>query len=155
MRARVPSTIASAASLILVLAIWATPGRAQPEPSPNPTVFKAQLTEASLLGKRTIRELQALPTDNATPLDPTMLGHAHQTYALIRAGRHGMRMLQERQSLKDPVLDIALKRVDAAWDLARYPIDGRFATRAEYLPRAIGDLSKAMRLVDQALMILP
>lgn len=139
---------------VLMTSVQSARGQ-EPEPNPNPTVFKAQLNQASLLGKRTLRALQALPADDSVPLDGAVLHNAHQTYVLIRAGRHGMGMLRERQAFRDPVFELAFKRVDAAWDLARVPVDMRGLPRAEYLPMAIRDLSKSMQLLDQALMLLP
>ncbi len=112
MRSRLGSTTAVIGTLILVLAgVPFAPSQPQnPPASPNPTVFRAQLTEASILGKRTLRELQSLPADESTPVDPTVVNHARQTYVLIRAASHGMGLLQERQqnrSFKDPALELA------------------------------------------------
>ena len=157
MRSRPGSTVVLVGTLILVLAgvPFALGQAPDPQPSSNPIVFKAQLTEASGLAKRTLRELKSLPADDSTPLDPTVLNHAHQTYVLIRAARHGMGLLQLRQSVQDPVLEVARQRVEAAQNLARTAIDGREWPRAEYLSKAISDLSKSVRLLDQAIMIVP
>jgi hypothetical protein len=156
-RSRPGSTMVVVGTLILVLAgVPFALGQAQdPQPSSNPMVFKAQLAEASVLAKRTLRELKSLRADDSTPLDPTVLNHARQTYVLIRAVRHGMGLLQLRQSVQDPVLEVARQRVEDAQNLARTAIDGRDWPRAEYLPKAISDLSKSVRLLDQAMMIVP
>jgi hypothetical protein len=70
-----------------------------------------------------------------------------------------MGLLQERQqnqSFQDPGLELARQRVETAQTLTRTAVDGAGTLRrAEYLPRAISDLSKAMRLLDQAMMIMP
>jgi hypothetical protein len=66
-----------------------------------------------------------------------------------------MELHREYLKYPDPMVELAFKRVDHAWDLARVPIDYRGLPRHQYIPRASGDLSQALRLLDQALVILP
>jgi hypothetical protein len=158
MRRLLASTVAVVGTLVLILAgpLLAHGQTPDPQPSRNPAVFKAQLSEASVLSKKVLRELRSLPADESTPLDPTVLHHAHQNYVLIRAVKHGMGLMQLRQSVQDPMLELAIQKVETAQNLARTAVDGAGGMpRAEYLSRAVSDLSKAVRLLDQAMMIVP
>jgi len=67
-------------------------------------------------------------------------------------------MLLARQRLepsKDPMLELAFKRVDQAADLARYAVDYAGGGRAEYISTSVQNLNQAARLINQALVILP
>jgi hypothetical protein len=151
------SLVAVIGTLVLTLAGPCLAHGQTPDPplSWNPVIWKAQLTEGSLLAKRTLRELKSLPADDSIPLDSTVLSHARQTYVMIRAGRHGIGLFQLRQGVQDPVLELARLRVEEAQNLARTAIDGRDWARGEYLSKSISDLSKSVRLLDQALMVIP
>jgi hypothetical protein len=61
----------------------------------------------------------------------------------------------ERQTYQDPMLSLAFKRVEAAWNLARFPVDMTGLPLAEYIGRSVQDLTRAIQLVNQALVILP
>ena len=141
---------------VLVSSVTAPQGQEDPQPSREPAVFKAQLRQASLLGRRTIREIQALPVDDSVPVDPQVRYNARQVYVLLRAGRWGMELAMQRETnFHDPMLKLAHKRVDQAWNLARTPVDNTALPRAEYVSTSVRDLTSALRLIDQALMIIP
>ena len=125
--------------------------------SPNPAVITSQLQAASRVGRQALEGLKALPPDDAVPIDPEVLKKARETYGLIRAARHGMELKKQADRFPDPTLAVAFKRVDEAFNLARIPVDKASwgINRSEYLRLSIPSLSRALRLVDQALVILP
>ena len=123
--------------------------------SRDPNVVKAQLRQGSQLARKTIREIQALSPDDSGALDARLLQDIHQTYALLRAANLGLEGWREGQTYKDPMLQLAAKRVDEAWNLARNPWTYRDGDRAFFINTSVRDLSRVVRLVDQALMILP
>jgi hypothetical protein len=149
-------SIAAFGSIVILLASL-EPARSQndPQPSREPAIYKAQLREAVTLTRKNLREIQALSSDDSIPLPPQLLASAHSAYALIRAARHGMSLQRERNTTQDPMLELAFKRVDHAWDLARMPVDGRFMQRGHYISQATENLTQTIRLIDQALVILP
>lgn len=156
MLSRPSSLLATLLGVAIALLTSVEPVQSQnPTPSPDPGIYKSQLREAAALGQRTLKAIAALPNDNSVPIDPKVLNDARSTYVLIRAARHGMELQRERQRYPDPMVDLAFKRVDQAWNLARVPIDYRDLPRDQYIPRAAGDLAQALRLIDQALVILP
>jgi hypothetical protein len=81
--------------------------------------------------------------------------NARQAYVLVRAARWGMELAMQRQTYPDPVLGMAHKRVDAAWQLARFPVDNTGLPRSEYISKSVQDVSRALQLVKQALTMLP
>lgn len=120
-------------------------------------VYTGQLRMASELGRRALASLEAAPTDESTPLDESVVQPARDTYALIRSARHGMELARETQKVQDPLLDLAFKRVDDAWNLSRTPVD-KFSwgmDRRQYLDVSVRDLTRALHLVDQVLVLLP
>lgn len=121
------------------------------------SVYTQQLRMAAEIGRRALTNLENAPTDNGTPLEESMIQPARDTYVLIRAARHSIEMARESQKFPDPVLEIAFKRVDDAWNLSRTPVDKYTwgMERQEYLELAIHDLTAALHLVDQALILLP
>jgi len=126
--------------------------------SRDSSVIRGQLAHASELGRRVVKELQNTPPNDSVPLDEGMLKSAHDTYALIRAARHGISMAREREKFPDPLKDLAFQRVEVAWNLSRTPVDlatSRGTSRQEYLQRSVHDLSRAIQLVDQALILMP
>jgi hypothetical protein len=152
------SSIIVALVVIPVFMISARPasGQEDPQPSREPAVFKAQLLQASQLARRSIQEIQGLPIDDSIPVDPAVRYRARQTYVLLRAARWGMELAKQRETTyKDPMLDLAYKRVEQAFNLARYPVDNTGAGRSEYVSRSVQDLNSAVRLINQALAILP
>jgi hypothetical protein len=155
-------------TLALTLAIWigsAGPAAAQKVTLPSgvlaasnkSAVYTGQLRMASELGRRALATLQAAPTDDSAPLDESVVQPARDTYALIRSARHGMELARENQKISDPLLDLAFKRVDDAWNLSRTPVD-KFSwgmTHQQYIDVSVRDLTKALHLVDQVLVLLP
>jgi hypothetical protein len=139
---------------VLLMSVESVQGQ-DPEASRDPAVFKAQLRQAVVLGRKTLRDIQALPVDDSVPVDPKVHHNARQTYVLIRAARWGMELASQRATYKDPVFDLAYKRVEQAWHLSRTPVDYTGVGRAEYIGISTRDLSRAIRLVDQALVMLP
>ncbi len=142
---------------LAALLAWARPALADdPTPSRDPAVFKAQLRQASMLCKKMAQEIQGLPSDDSAPVDPALKGHAHQTYVMIRAARWGMELARQRlEPSKDPMLELAYKRVDQAANLTRYAVDYTGVARAEYISTSVQNLNQAVRLINQALLILP
>jgi hypothetical protein len=150
-------TLASLAGfLVLLPAAVSIQAQEDPQPSRDPVVFKAQLRQASVLGRRSIREIQALSIDDSVPVDPQVRHNARQVYVLLRAGRWGMELAMQRETTyHDPMLRLAHKRVDQAWNLARTAVDGTSLPRAEYVSVSVRDLTRAVQLIDQALVIIP
>jgi len=62
---------------------------------------------------------------------------------------------QRLEPSKDPMLELAFKRVDEASVLIRYAADYTGIGRAEYISTSVQNLNKAVRLINQALLILP
>jgi len=131
--------------------------------SKDTAVIKSQLKLAVALGGEVLAGLRASPVDDSVPLDPALVKKARETYALVRAGRHGFELEWEwnegkKNILPDPIKELAFKRVDRAWNLSRTPVDlvsSLGVSRAEYLQRSTEDLSQAIQLINQALVILP
>ena len=126
-----------------------------PLPSKDPAVFKAQLLQFVQLTRKNLREIQALPVDDSSPIDPSLINSAHSAYALIRSALHGMELALVQQTYKDPALILAKKRVEQAWNLARFPAQSPTVERAEWVSHSVQNLTQALRLVQQAQAILP
>jgi len=141
--------------IILLLALVGPAQSQDPTPSQDPAIYKSHLRDAVALGRKTLRAIEALPPDNSVPIDRQVLHDARLTYVLIRAARLGMNLQREKQKYQDPILELAFKRVDQAWNLARVPVDYVALPRDQYITRASRDLTQALRLVDQALVMLP
>ena len=151
-------------SLAFILG-WILPAGAQTSslptsvitPSPQSSVISNQLRLAKQLGGKALAGLQAARSDGAIPIEPSVIQAARDTYVLIRAARHGIELAKSAQKFPDPVLDFTFKRVTQAWDLSRIPVD-KYSwgiPRADYLRQSIPALSQAMRLLDQALAVMP
>ena len=145
---------------LLTLLLLATSAHAQGtteeiQPSKDPAVFKAQLFQFTQLTRKNLREIQALSPDDTTPIDPALRGSAHRAYQLIRAAQWGMGVAIQQQTYKDPTLVLAQKRAEQAWYLARYPVDYTNVPRGEYISQSVQNLTQALRLVQQCLVILP
>jgi len=123
----------------------------------NPAAIRAQLRMAADLGRTALRGLQSTPTDDSVPLDEGVVQAARDTYVLIRAAREGMQLKLERQKIPDPVLELTFKRLTDAWNLSRTPVDklSWSFSRQDYITMSVRDLSRALQLVDQALILLP
>ena len=150
------SVVALVGFSMLLTSAASVHGQEDPQPSRDPAVYKAQLRQFSVLGRRTLREIQALPVDDSIPVDPRVHQNARQAYILVRAARWGMELQMQREtSFQDPLLKLAHKRVDEAWHLARFPVDNTGLQRSEYISRSVQEVSRALQLVDQALVMLP
>jgi hypothetical protein len=146
--------------------IWASPALAQKTTLPpslntsNPqsAFIKNQLTISTDLARKTLAGLEAMPPDNSIPIDESMLQNARDTYVLIRAARHGIELAKEQSRYPDPVMDLVYKRVTNAWNLARNPVDRSSSAgipRQQYIQESIQSLNQAIRLVNQAMMLMP
>lgn len=118
--------------------------------------IRSQLQMSSDLGRQALAGLDTMSTDDTVPFDETLMQTARNTYGLIRAARHGLELAQDTKN-PDPSLGLVFKRVHDAWNLSRTPVDLAQwgVTRQDYRDRSIRDLGQAMRLVNQALMLLP
>ncbi len=125
------------------------------QPSHVPAVFKAQLLQFTQLTRRNIRDIQALSPDDSSPVDPAVVQNAHNAYGLIRAAQWGMNTALGQQTYKDPTLVLAQKKAEQAFNLSRYAASSQSGSRAEYISKSVQDLSQALRLAQQALVILP
>jgi hypothetical protein len=153
------------ALVILSLLGWSSRAAAQPSslppnviaPSGENTVIRNQLTLARKLEQQALQGMQALPGDNSIPIDPAALQAARDAYVLIRAALHGMGWQKEAKKFPDPVFDLAFKRVNDAWNLSRYPVDRASwgMERADYARESAQRMSQAIRLLDQALVMMP
>jgi hypothetical protein len=130
-------------------------GQDDTQPSKEPAVYKDQLLKFTLLTKKNLRDIQALPNDDSVPVDPQLRHNAQRAYQLIRAAQWGMSVAIQVQSYPDPILRLAQKRAEEAWILARYPVDFTGVSRAEYISTSVQNLSRALRLAQQALVMLP
>src|SRR5262245_36000154 len=142
-------------TLLLLVSVGPVGSHEEPQASRDPAVIRAQLVQFTQLSRRTLREIQALPVDDSIPVDGLVHHHAHQNYVLIRTAWHGTELAIQRQTYQDPLLSLANKRLEAAKDLARFPVDNRGLQRSEYISRSVQDLTRAIQLVNQALAILP
>jgi hypothetical protein len=128
-------------------------------PSKETAVIRNQLTLARKLEQQALQGIMAGSGDNSTPIDPVALQAARDAYVLMRAARHGMGWQKEAKRYPDPLLDLVFKRVEDAWHLSRYPVDraswlgGR--ANAEYIQVSVQNMTQAIRLLDQALVMMP
>ena len=146
--------------------VWAAPALAQKSTLPptlitsNPqsAFIKNQLNISIDLARKTLAGLEAMPADDSIPIDESMLQNARNTYVLIRAARHGMELAKEGSRYPDPVMDLAFKRVQEAWATARTPIDRSSSAgipRGQYIQESIQQLNLVVRLLNQAVVIMP
>ena len=92
-------------------------GQDDTQPSKNPAVYKDQLLKFTLLTKKNLRDIQALPNDDSVPLIPSYVRTHSELYQLIRAAQWGMGVAIQVQSYPDPILGLAQKRAEEAWQL--------------------------------------
>jgi len=153
---RVPLASIVIAFVAGILLTSLEPADAQdPESSPNPAVYKAQLIQFIQLARKNLYEIQALPVDDSIPIDPAVRNNARNNYILIRAAVWGMDLQMQKANYRDPILVLAQKRVDEAKNLARYPVDFTGGPRGEYVNKSVECLSRSLKLVHQALLIMP
>jgi len=126
-----------------------------PAPSTKPIIFKDQLMQFTVLTRKNLRDVQALPNDDSIPVDPQLRTNLRQAYMLIRAAQWGMDAAVRDQRFKDTTLILAQKRAEEAWNLARFPVDNTRIPRAEYISRSGQDLSRSLQLARQAWVIVP
>jgi hypothetical protein len=156
-RSKLIRLVAVLVGLIGLLASTSPIHAQEDKASPDPVVIKNQLLQFSLLTRKNLRDIQALPADDSIPVDPVVRDNARRAYILIRTARWGIDLAMQKATYQDPMLVLAHKRVEEAWNLCRYPVD--FAQpnvpRAEYISKSVQDLSRSLKLVQQALAILP
>lgn len=126
--------------------------------SREPRQIRRQLSMAQDFGHRALAGLEAASTDDGIPLDAQTVLASRDTYVLIRTAYEGLETLREKQRVTDPVIELAFSRLTTAWNLSRTPLDKLSwgsMTRQEYLAMSVRDLSQALRLVNQVLVLLP
>jgi len=125
--------------------------------NPQPAFIKNQLQVSVDLARKTIAGFEAMPPDDSIPIDESTLQNARNTYVLIRAARHGIELNQAQSKFPDPVMNLAYKRVTDAWNIARAPAErATYAVpRAQYISESIQGLNQVVRLINQALVIIP
>jgi hypothetical protein len=125
--------------------------------SGNSTVIAGQLRFASQLGHKCLARLEAEPAEESGPVDDSLVQCARDTYVLIRAARGGLKLQRDLDKFPDPERAVISKHVEDAWNLARTPVDSYNPAygRDQYLPGAIRDLSKSLRLIDTVLVLMP
>lgn len=166
MRPGAPRLLLSAATVLTLCLTLVLPAPAQKTTLPpnlntsNPqsAFIKNQLKISTDLARKTLAGLEAMPADDSIPIDESMLQNARNTYVLIRAARHGMELAREQSRIPDPVMDLAYKRVTDAWNLARNPVDRSSSAgipRQQYISESIQQLNLAVRLINQAMMLMP
>lgn len=151
------------ALVVSMLLAWPPPAVAQPTslpanviaPSRESVVIRNQLTLARKLEKQALEGIMAIPGDNSTPVDPVSLQAARDAYVLMRAARHGLGWQREARRFPDPVMDMVFKRVENAWNLSRTPVDRTGYDPVEYARVSVQDMTQAIRLLDQALAMMP
>ncbi len=126
-------------------------------PSKDNAAIRNQLTLAKQLEQQARDRMMAMPRDNSVPIDPVAHQAATNVYVLIRAARHGMGWQKEAKKYPDPVFDLVYKRVDDAWNLSRYPVDRATwgMERADYIQVSVEKMTQVIRLLDQALVMMP
>jgi hypothetical protein len=151
--------------LALVISTWLTGASlalAQPTSlAPNviaasreTSVIRNQLTMARKLEQQALQGIMAIPADNSAPVDATSLQAARDAYVLMRSARHGLNWQREARKFPDPILDMVFKRVEDAWNLSRTPVDRTGYEPVAYAEVSLRDMTKAIRLLDQALALM-
>jgi hypothetical protein len=126
-------------------------------PSKDSSVIRNQLTLARKLEQQALEGLMAMPKDNSVPIDRVAHQAATDAYVLMRAALHGMGWQKDAKKYPDPAFDLVYKRVDSAWNLSRYPVDRATwgMARADYVQASVEKMTQAIRLLDQALVMMP
>ena len=125
--------------------------------SPDKAAIKNQLQMAARLARKALAGFEAAPRDESIPIDEDVRQAARNTYALIRAARHGLELLIVSQKFPDPVDQLNFKKLDDAFNMSRYPVDKESwaVPREEYLMHSTSELRRAIRMVDQVLVLMP
>ena len=157
--------ILAASAILCLLVAHPLPASAQKSTIPesmyqgslDKRVMADQLRLAAKIGRRALAGLQASPDDVSVPLDQNVIQAARETYALIRAARHGLEMLIGNQTFPNPIDQMAFKQITEAWDRSRYPIDKLSwagIPRGQYLSESVQNLSQALQIVGRVLILL-
>jgi hypothetical protein len=152
-----------AAGLMMVLAA-ATPAGAQkstlPESVTKPSTQRPMITKQLELA--VAEERRALSVfDQAASDEDIAVGHqaASNAYVLIRAAREGIFRIKGLNSMhkrpEDPMLEIAFKKVTAAWNRSRAPVDRlhNAGRRADYLETSRRQLAETIAMLEELLVI--
>lgn len=164
---RGPRSVAAILLALASLAVGVLPARAQkstlPEyvtkPTQQPAGIVSQLQLAITEEKRALAGYEVSgPADDITDYHQA----ASNAYVLIRAAREGMFQMIGTKKLRnryysDPMLDLAFKKVTAAWNRSRAPVDhvnwsGR---REDYLAKSRQQLSETIAMLEELLLIFP
>ena len=152
-----------AAALMVILAV-ASPALAQkstlPESVTKPSTQRSVITKQ--LEMAMAEERRALSVfDQAASEEHIAIGHqaASNAYVLIRAAREGMFRIKGINSMhkrpEDPMLEISFKKVTAAWNRARGPVDrlNSAGKRADYLETARRQIAETIGMLEELLVI--
>jgi hypothetical protein len=151
--------VAGGAALVLLVAS-AAPTTAQKATLPEPRISIQPTTIANQIGMAIVEERRALAGYEAAAPDDDLTGPhqaATNAYVLIRAAREGMFRIKNLKKFEDPVLDLAFKKVTAAWNRSRAPVDrlswgGR---RDQYLEVSRRQLAETIVMLEELLVIWP
>ncbi|HEY9448897.1 MAG TPA: hypothetical protein VIQ60_04055 [Gemmatimonadaceae bacterium] len=149
------------------LTVGAVPARAQkttlPEtvtrPTRKPSGIVSQLQLALQEEKRALAGYE-----EAGAADDITIPHqaASNGYVLIRAAREGMFLMRDMKKLKnpnffDPMLDLSLQKVTAAWNRSRAPVDriSSAVKRQDYIEQSRVQLSQTITMLEELLLIFP
>jgi len=140
---------------------WQAPAHAQADidikGSRDPATIKSQLRMARQFGDKTLKALREELPEPSGHFTPETVHTAKLTYAYIRAAKGGIEIALSMQRFPDPVLGLTHKKVEEAWNLAR-PAASKITwdlSRQDFLAEAVPSLTRSMRLVDQALILMP
>lgn len=123
--------------------------------TPETAIIDSQIKLALNYAKRALEKYEALGE-----LDSLEFAHqdASNCYVLLRVAREGMIMRKEsKRRGVDPVLDIALKKLDDAWNISRAPVE-RLSwgqSRQEYLKLSVNHMGRTIALLEQLVLIFP
>lgn len=147
---------------LLVLFVGAGPVSAQKSTLPESLVRVSQQPSVIVnqLGMAITEERRALEGYNAAAPDDDISGPhqaASNAYVLIRAAREGIWRIKTLKKFEDPVLELVHKKVTAAWNRSRAPVDrlnwgGR---RDQYLESSRKQLAETIAMLEEILLVWP
>jgi hypothetical protein len=152
-----------AAGLMMVLAAT-TPAVAQkstlPESVTKPSTQRPMITKQLELAVAEERRALARFEQAATEED-ILVAHqaASNAYVLIRAAREGMHRIKGINSMnkrpEDPMLEISFKKVTAAWNRARGPVDrlNSAGKKVDYIETARRQIGETIAMLEELLVI--
>jgi hypothetical protein len=151
-------------ALGLAIALFPAPGLAQKTTlapgaarvSTEPKVIVRQIELAIEQEKKALAGYEA-----AGPQDS--IEEAHQAaangYVLIRSAKDGIGQIRARnKKFPDPVIDLVLQKMNAAWNRSRGPVDHLAPpgnARVGYLRTSVRQLSETIVMLEQVLLIWP